>query len=344
MEEATMTCRGLELLVTLTLAILVVPLAAHTQPLTHVPRIGFVAAGSDHSGWPLAIEAMPEGFPKAFRQGLRELGYREGDTILVEYRSAEGHLDRIPGLVADLVQLPVDVLISGNGPTIRAAKATTRTIPVVMAITADPVAIGLVESMARPGGNLTGLTTLNRRLTGKRLEVFTEVVPGLARVGILADANEPGWEGVWPQYEAAAWALQLPVHPVEVRRPDPDLEGALQAAAEAGVRGLIALRHSALSRHRQRLADLALQHRLPSMFEDRSFVDVGGLVSYTSSEAANGRRAAYFVDRILKGAKPAELPVEEPTTFELVINLKTAQALGLAIPPALLFQATEVLR
>jgi hypothetical protein len=215
MEEATMTCRGLELLVTLTLAILVVPLAAHTQPLTHVPRIGFVAAGSDHGGWPLAIEAMPEGFPKAFRQGLRELGYREGDTILVEYRSAEGHLDRIPGLVADLVQLPVDVLISGNGPTIRAAKATTRTIPVVMAITADPVAIGLVESMARPGGNLTGLTTLNRRLTGKRLEVFTEVVPGLARVGILADATEPGWEGVWPPSKSAG---RIPIWRAPCRR------------------------------------------------------------------------------------------------------------------------------
>jgi putative tryptophan/tyrosine transport system substrate-binding protein len=177
---------------------------------------------------------MPEGFPKAFRQGLRELGYLEGDTILVEYRAAEGHLDRIPGLVADLVQLPVDVLVSGNGPAIRAAKAATRTIPVVMAITADPVATGLIASLARPGENLTGLTTLNRRLTGKRLEVLTEVVPGLARVGILADANEPGWERVWPQYEAAAQALQLPVHPVEVRGSDPDLERALQAAGEGG--------------------------------------------------------------------------------------------------------------
>jgi putative tryptophan/tyrosine transport system substrate-binding protein len=315
----------------------------HQQP-TNVPRIGYVTGGGDPGGWPLEIDAMPRSFLKVFRQGLRELGYIEGHNILIEYRGAGGHLDRIPGLVADLVHLKVDVLVSNNGPAIRAAKAATRTIPVVMAITADPVTMGLVESLARPGGNLTGLTTLNRRLTGKRLEVLTEVVPGLSRVGLLGDVNEPGWVSVFPQYEAAARALKIYLQAIEVRGPDPDLEGAFQAAAQGGVRALIALQHSVLGRHRQRIADLALQHRLPSMYEDRAFVDVGGLVSYTSSGAENGRRAAYFVDRILRGAKPADLPVEEPTTFELVINLKTAAQLGLTIPPPLLFQAADVIR
>jgi putative ABC transport system substrate-binding protein len=328
----------------ITLVLLVASPAIWAQQPMHVPRIGFVTGGGDPGGWPLAIEAMPRGFPKAFRQGLRELGYIEGDTILIEYRGAGGHLGRIPGLVADLVQLRVDVLVSGTGAAIRAAKAATRTIPVVMAITADPVAMGLIDSLARPGGNLTGLTTLNRRLTGKRLEVLTEVVPGLAHVGILGDGNESGWRGVLQQYEEAARTLKIPLRPVEVRGPHPDLERALQAAAQGGVRALIALRHSALSRHQQRLTALALQHRLPLMSEDRAFVDVGGLVSYTSSDGANGRRTAYFVDRILKGANPADLPVEEPTTFELVMNLNTAQTLGLTIPPALLFQATEVIR
>jgi putative ABC transport system substrate-binding protein len=236
------------------------------------------------------------------------------------------------------------VLVSGNGPAICAAKAATRTIPIVMAITADPVAMGLVESLARPGGNITGLTTLNRRLSGKRLEVLTEVVPGIARVGILGDANESGWVAVFQQYEAAARTLKISLQAVEVRGPHPDLDGAFQAAAQGGVRALIALNHSVLAREQWRIVDLAIQHRLPSMHEHRAFVDRGGLVSYVSSDAENGRRAAYFVDRILRGAKPADLPVDEPTKFELVLNLKTAQALGLTIPPTLLFQATEVLR
>jgi putative tryptophan/tyrosine transport system substrate-binding protein len=343
MEEIIMT-RRLGLLVALVLAMLMAPLSADASSPMTVPRIGFVTGGGDLDSWPLDIDAMPGGFAKAFRQGLRELGYLEGHTVLVEYRGAGGHLDRIPALVAELVRLPVDVLVSGNGPAIRAAKQATTTIPIVMAITADPVAAGPVESLARPGRNLTGLTTLNRRLTGKRLEVLTEVVPGLGRVGLLGDANEPGWVSVWPQYEAAAQALKIPLQVIEVRGPHPDLEGAFQAAVRGGVRALVSLRHSVLSRDRQRVADLALQHRLPSMYEDRTFVDAGGLVSYAAHDTENGRRAAYFVDRILKGVKPADLPVEAPTTFELVINLKTAQALGLTIPPTLLFQAAEVIR
>jgi putative tryptophan/tyrosine transport system substrate-binding protein len=199
-----------------------------------------------------------------------------GHTILVEYRGAAGDLDRIPGLVGELVQRQVDVLVSNNGPAIRAAKAATRTIPIVMAITADPVATGLVESLARPGGNLTGLTTLNRHLTGKRLEMLTEVVPGISRMGVLGDANEPGWVSVVKYHEAAARALKIQLQSLEIRGPHPDLERALQAAVQGRVRAFSALRHGVLSRHRQRLVDLAIQHRLPSMYEDSRYVDVGG--------------------------------------------------------------------
>jgi putative ABC transport system substrate-binding protein len=246
--------------------------------------------------------------------------------------------------VAELVHLHVDVLVSSNGLAIRAAKQATTTIPLVRAMTADPVAAGLIASLARPGGNLTGLTTLNRRLSGQWLAVLTAVVPGLARVGRLGDANEPGWVSGFPQDEAAARALTIPLQLVEVRGPHPDLEGAFQAAVQGGVRALISLRHSVLSRHQHRQADLALQHRLPSMYEDRSFVDGGGLVSYAAHDAEHGRRAATSVDKILQGAKPADVPVEQPTPFELIIHLKTAQALGLTIPPSVLFQATEVIR
>jgi putative tryptophan/tyrosine transport system substrate-binding protein len=292
----------------------------------------------------MEIDSMPEGFPQAFRRGLRDLGYREGHNILVEYRGAQGHLDRIPGLVAELVQLHVDVLVSSNGPAIRAAKQATHTIPIVMTITADPVAMGLVESLARPGGNITGLTTLNRTLTGKRLQLLTEVVPGISRLGVLGDANEPGWVAVFKVHEAEARALKIPLQSLEVRGPNPDFENAFQAAAKGNVSALIALNHSVLNHGAKRIADLAIQHRLPSMYENRSFVDVGGLVSYTSSDAETGRRAAIYVDKIFKGAMPADLPVEQPTKFDLVINLKTAQALGLTVPPTLLFQATELIR
>ena len=339
-----MTRRIIGLLVTLALCFLVTPLAAHAQPPTHVPRIGLITGGGDPGAWPLEIDAMPGRFPKTFRQGLRDLGYLEGKTILVEYRGAGGNLDRIPGFVAEFVHLKVDVLVSGNGPAIRAAKEATRTIPIVMAVTTDPGARGLVESLAHPGGNITGVTTRSRGLSGKRLEVLTELVPGISRVGILGDADESGWIRAFQGYEAAARALKIPLQALEVRSPHPDLEGAFQAAAQGGVRALIALNHRVLNRDPKRIADLAIQYRLPSMYEDSSFVDVGGLVSYTSSHAETGRRAAYFVDRILKGAKPADLPIEEPMTFELVINLKTAAQLGLTIPPALLFQATEVIR
>jgi putative tryptophan/tyrosine transport system substrate-binding protein len=339
-----MTYRTIGLLITLALSLLVAPLAADAQQPPNVPRIGMVSGSGDPGAWTVEIDAMPPGgFAKAFRQGLRELGYIEGKNILVEYRGAEGHRDRIPGLVAELLHLHVDVLVSGNDQAIRAAKAATTTVPIVMVYNADPVADGIVASLARPGGNITGVTTLTRGLRGKRLEVLTQVVPGLARVGVLGDANEGEW---WvtavQEYEAAARALKIPLQALEVRGPNPDLEDAFHAAARGGASALIAIR--GFFPYAKRLADLAIQHRLPSMYEESRFVEVGGLMSYTSNDAENYRRAAVYVDKILKGAKPADLPIEEPTTFDLVINLKTADALGLAVSPALLFQATKVIR
>ena len=336
--------RTLGLLVTLALSLLVAPLAADAQQPTNVPRIGMVTGGGGPGDWPIEIDLTPEGFTKVFRQGLRELGYIEGKNILVEYRGAEGHRDRIPGLMAELLHLHVDVLVSNTQAT-RAAKAATTTIPIVMVYNRDPVADGIVESLARPGGNITGLTTLTRDLRGKRLELLTEMVPGIARVGVLGDADEgEWWVAAFKDYEAAARALKIQLQSLEVRGPNPDLEGAFQAAAKGGASALIALRTSVVFRNSKRIADLAIQNRLPSMYEESRFVEVGGLMSYTSNDAENYRRAAVYVDKILKGAKPADLPIEEPTTFELVINLKTADTLGLTIPPALLFQATKVIR
>jgi putative ABC transport system substrate-binding protein len=262
---------------------------------------------------------------------------------LIERRTAAGHLDRIPGLVAELLHLNVDVLVSGNTEAIRAAKVATKTVPIVMVYNADPVADGIVESLARPGGNITGVTTLTHDLRGKRLEVLTEVVPGLARVGVLGDANEGAWwVRVFQEYEAAARALKIPLQALEVRGHNPDLEGAFHAAVKGGASALIVIR--GFFPYSKRIADLAIKHRLPSMYEESSFVDAGGLVSYTSNDAENYGRAAVYVDKILKGAKPADLPIEEPTKFDLVINLKTAEQLGLTIPPSLLFQATKVIR
>jgi putative tryptophan/tyrosine transport system substrate-binding protein len=339
-----MTRPTIGLLFALALSLLAVRLAPDAQPPPHVPRIGMVSGGGDPAAWTLEIDAMPPGgFAKAFRQRLRALGYREGETILIERRSAAGHLDRIPGLVAELLHLHVDVLVSGNEQAIRAAKAATTTVPIVMVYNADPVADGIVESLARPGGNVTGVTTLTRELRGKRLEVLTEVVPGLARVSLLGDADEGApWATAVKEYEAAARALKIPLQFLGVRSHNPDLEGAFEAAAKGGASALIAQR--GFFPYAKRLAELAIQHRLPSMYEESSFVDAGGLVSYTSNDAENYGRAAVYVDKILKGAKPADLPVEEPTTFDLVVNLKTAEQLGLTIPPSLLFQATKVIR
>jgi len=254
---------------------------------------------------------------------------------------------RVPGLVVELVQLKVDVLVLTLTRAIRAAKQATKTIPIVMVTTLDPVATGLVASLARPGGNVTGVTRLIRELGGKRLELLKEVVPSISRVGILWDATfaaeASGSAIALKEYEAAAAALQIELQSLEVRGPNPNLEGAFQTAIQGRTSALITVRGPLLSRYSKRIAELARKSRLPSMFEGRDYVEAGGLVSYSTNDAESYRRAAVYVDKILKGAKPGDLPVEQPTKFELIINLKTARALGLTLPPALLLRADQMI-
>ena len=305
---------------------------ASAQQPTKIPRIGYV------------IGSGPGPLVEAFRQGLRDFGYIEGKNILVEYRYAEGNRDRIPGLVAELVQLKVDILVSPTGTAILAAKQATKTIPIIMVILLDPVATGLVDSLARPGGNITGISTLVRELGGKRLELLKEVVPGMSRVGVLQNTEGPFAGIAFKEYESAAPVLKIQLQSLEVRGPNPDLEGAFRAAVKGRANALITIRSPVLTRYSKRIADLAIKNRLPSMYEGSEWVEAGGLVSYAASEAENYRRVAYYVDRILKGAKPADLPVEQPTKFEFVINLKTAKQIGLTIPPEVLARANRLIK
>ena len=301
------------------------------QQPAKVPRIGYIApTGPENTNY------------AAFLRGLRDLGYIEGKNILVEYRSMEGNRDRIPSLMAELVQLKVDILVSPNAPTILAAKQATRTIAIVMVVNTDPVASGLVDSLAHPGGNITGITRLTRDLSGKRLEVLKEVFPGISRVGVLEDADAS--VRAFKDYDAAGRALKIQLQSLEVRGPNPDLEGAFRAAVKGRVRALIATQTTVLVPYPEKIADLAIKHRLPLMFESSRTVEAGGLLSYSSNEPENFKRAAYYVDKILKGAKPAELPVEQPTKFEFVIDLKTAKTLGLTIPPDVLARANKIIR
>jgi ABC-type uncharacterized transport system substrate-binding protein len=309
---------------------------AQAQQAAKVPRIGYLAATGDPNN--------PGPQVGSFRQGLRDLGYIERKNILVEYRYSEGKLDRVPGHVTELVQLKVDVLVVAALTAIRAAKEATNTIPIVMVTTVDPVAIGIVDSLARPGRNLTGVTGLTRELSGKRLELLKEVVPKMSRVGVLRDANSKGNAIALEEYEVGARALKIQLQSVEVRDPNPDLEGAFQAAAKTHANALIMVTGVLLNRYAKRIADLAIENRLPLMCEGVDCVEAGGLMTYAANDNENYRRAATYVDKILKGAKPADLPVEQPTKFELVINLKTAKQIGLTIPPNVLARADRVIR
>jgi putative ABC transport system substrate-binding protein len=329
--------RAAVLSVGITMVMLAVGVMAEAQQAKKVPRIGYLSGAGDPSN--------PGPNVEAFRRGLQELGYIEGKNILVEYRYIEGKRDRVPSLVAELVQLKVDVLVSPNLPSIRAAKQATKTIPIVMVINWDPVATeGLIDSLARPGGNITGLSRLTRDLSGKRLELLKEVVPGISRVGVLEDADVPLQTKASKDYQAAGRALKIQLQSLEIRGPNPDLEGAFEAAVKSRIRALIATQITALLPYTEKIADLAIKNRLPLMFETGSSVEAGGLMSYAASDADLFRRAAIYVDKILKGAKPAELPVEQPTKFELVINLKTAKQIGLTIPPNVLARADRVIR
>jgi putative tryptophan/tyrosine transport system substrate-binding protein len=332
LEDTPMTYRTLGLLVTLALGLLVAPLA-DAQPVGKVPRIGVLGPHL-----PAAYVFQME----AFRQGLRELGYIEGQHLVIEYRYAEENL-ALPALAAELVHLPVDVLVTWTTPAIQAAQQATTTIPIVMAASGDPIRTGFVTSLARPGGNITGLTILSAELSAKRLELLTQLVPGLARVAVLWNPANPAIVLEWQATQEAARRLGVQVQSLEIRGPD-DFARAFAAATQEHAQALYLTTEALFAIHRTQILDFAARSRLPTSFHSRPFVEAGGLMSYGPNHAALWHRAATYVDKIRRGAKPADLPVEQPTTFELVINLKTAQALELTIPPTLLFQATEVIR
>jgi putative ABC transport system substrate-binding protein len=333
MEETTMACRTLGVLVFLTLGLCLAPRAAAAPLSPTLPRIGYLSLA------PGPCPAHCEGFV----HGLRALGYVEGTNILLEYRWSAGNLERLRAHAAELVRLGVAVIVTAGPVATQAAHDMTQTIPIVMARDIDPVEDGFVASLGQPGGNITGVTTLSRDLSGKQLELLTHTVPGLARVAVLYNPTEVSAARQWRDIEAAAHGLGLEVHALEVRGRD-EFAGAFAAARTGRVDGLIVLAGPVLSDYRVQLIELAAQSRLPTMYWERAFVDAGGLMSYAASDRDLYRRAATYVDKILKGARPADLPVEQPTTFALVINLKTAQELGLSIPPSILFQADEVIR
>jgi putative tryptophan/tyrosine transport system substrate-binding protein len=334
-----MWCSAVGFIVTLPLSLLTAPLAAEAPQPTKVHRIGSLIAG-----FPPSEPDSRDPIVEDFRQGLRDLGYVEGQNIVIEYRYAEGRAEQLPDLAAELVRLKVDVIVAGGTAAIRAVQHATRTIPIVMAVAYDPVGEGLVASLARPGGNITGLSWLGAELPEKRLDLLKETVPQLSRIAVLANPANPAYEPQMNNLTGAARALGLQLQVMGVRRAD-ELDTAFAVMSRAGADALIMLEDSLLlSGLRGRAVDLAAKHRLPAMYGWRRHVDAGGLMSYGPSMRDMQRRAAVYVDKILKGTKPADLPVEQPTKFELVINLKTAKALGLTIPPTLLFQADEVIQ
>ena len=307
---------------------------ADAQQPAKVPRIG--------SLWTSPLPATAH-LVEAFRHGLRELGYVEGQNIAIEFRSAERRSERLPGLAAELVRLGVDVIVAPGTEAALAAKNATGTIPIVMVNVGDPVGTGLAQSLARPGGNITGLSRLDQELSGKRLQLLTEVVPKVSRVAALYNPDNPSLALSFRETEVAARTLGVELRSLAVRGPN-EFETAFQAATRGRAGALIVLGDALTFRHRARIADLAAKHRLPAIFGAGEYVDAGGLMSYSPNLSDMYRRAATYVDKILKGAKPADLPVEQPTRFELVLNLKTAKALGLTIPQSILIRADHVIQ
>jgi len=307
---------------------------AQAQQAGKIPRIGFLLAPARSA----VLESLD-----AFRQGLREIGYVEGQNIVIEYRYAEGKFDRLPDLAAELVGLKVDVIVAAGGAlAIKPAKNATSTIPIVMTGTADPVASGFVVSLARPGGNITGLSLGGAELSGKRLELLKETVPSVSRVAVLSyQTNPPNL--FLKETRAAAQTLGLKLQSVEVRGPN-DIESAFQAAVKGRVGALTVGPDPLLTANRKRVIDLAAKNQLPAIYAWRDHVEDGGLMSYAPKLSDLYRRAATYVDKILKGAKPADIPVEQPTKFELIINLKAAKQIGLTIPPHVLARADRVIR
>ena len=323
------------LLVTLALSIFVAPLATRAQPPTHVPRIGVLSGRGTTPG--------RDSFVEAFLEGMRALGYVEGQNLVLEYRGAEWQYERFPALAAELVHLKVDVLMVPSMAAALAAKHATTTIPIVMTNAGDPVGSGLVASLARPGGNVTGLAVMEPEVVGKQLEFLKDVLPTVSRVAILWNPANPVHAVNVRAADVAAQALGVQLHRVEARGPEA-FDRAFAAVTSAHAGALLVLGDAMVFEHRRRLAELAATSRLPTMHNIRPFVEAGGLMAYGPSTLDIRRRAAVYVDKILKGAKPADLPVEQPMKFELVINLKTAKALGITFPPTLLIQADEVIQ
>jgi putative tryptophan/tyrosine transport system substrate-binding protein len=302
------------------------------QPGKQVYRVGYLSLGRG-----LAAE-------DSLRSGLRDLGYVEGKNLQIDCRYGAGLSDRATSLVSELLRLKVNVIVSPVVSGILAAKQATKTIPIVIVTNQDPVAMGLVDSLARPGGNITGLTRLTRELAGKRLELLKEMLPTTLGIGILLDPDSAVARVTRNEYADAARTLKIPVQFLEVKNSNADFAEAFRVAAKERVNAIITLRNPLLIDNRKRIAEFAIQNRMPLMSEGSVFVDAGGLLSYSSDENHSFRRAAYYVDKILKGANPADLPVEQPTKFELVINLKTAKQIGLIIPPNVLARADRVIR
>jgi putative tryptophan/tyrosine transport system substrate-binding protein len=324
-------------LVVFAIVVLVGPLAPEAQQAVNVPRIGFLAPASPSE--PRVPQLL-----QAVRQGLREHGYVEGQNIAIEFRWAEGQYDRLPGLAAELIRLKVNVIVAAGPLAIQAAKHATETIPIVMAAVGDPVASGFVVSLARPGGNITGLSNMLPELVGKQLELLKEIVPKVSRVALLGNpALNPAYAPMLRHAQDAARALGVRLQPLEGRDPS-GIDNAFAAITTERAGAVIVIVDTRLLDHRSRIADHAVRRRLPTVFPLREFAEVGGLLSYGPNLAEGYRRTAIYVDKILKGAKPGDLPVEQPTTLELVVNLKTAKALGLTIPHAVLQRADRVIQ
>jgi putative tryptophan/tyrosine transport system substrate-binding protein len=315
------------------LAILAAPLAAKSQP-EKVHRIGFLGGAAPTPPYAHLMEAL--------RQRLHDLGYVEGKNLAIEYRWADGKYERLPSLAAELLRLKVEIIVTQGAPAAKAAKDATRTVPIVMVIAGEPVATGLVASIARPGGNITGSTFFFAELNAKRVELLKEVLPHASRIAVLGNRNNPAMRPVFDATEQVAKSLRMEHQRVEIRGPE-ELPHAFSEMAKGRIDGIVVIEDGMLIANARQVADLATKHRLPTI-GFREYVDAGGLLAYAVNFPAIWRRGGDFIDKILKGAKPNDLPIEQPTKFELVINLKTAKALGLTIPQSVLLRADEVIQ
>jgi putative tryptophan/tyrosine transport system substrate-binding protein len=321
---------------TLCILFLTFSVPVNAQQPTKIARVGFLSSTGDVRN--------PGTSVAAFQRGLRDLGYVEQKNILVEYRYAEGKQERLPELVAELLKLKLDVLVLTALTAVQAAKQATKTIPIVMVILSDPVATGLVQSLAHPGGNITGISRLTRELGGKRLELLQESIPKVSRVGIIWDADAPGAASALQKYEATGRALNIELQSLPIQGSKPDLEETFRNTVKTRLGALVIVNNALVRRNSKQIAELAIKNRLPSMGEASDYVEAGGLIAYSANDADNYSRAAVFVDKIVRGANPANIPVEQPTKFDLVINLKTAKQIGAKIPPNVLARADKVIK